>query len=199
MSAGSETARACAGPRSRSTKRGRRQGRARPHHHPAGCARSHRADCIAAILDHRLGRAAEPRDQLSHRVRRGARRPAPGRLLDAPAYGRCPRCERQLLGQRRLRLLFPGQLELATCQYASARRPILSTDATALVVRRGTPRVGRMVAQGDFRSISQRLYDACFHAAGRSHRSIAVVAGVAGGFRALVMTGSGMPVERLGD
>ena len=30
----------------------------------------------------------------------------------------------------------------------SARRPILSTDATALVVRRGTPRVGRMVAQG---------------------------------------------------
>jgi hypothetical protein len=116
--------------------------------HPAGCARSHRADCIAAILDHRLGRAAEPRDQLSHRVRRGAQQPAPGRLLDAPAYGRCPRCERQLLGQRRLRLLFPGQLELATCQYASARRPILSTDATALVVRRGTPRVGRMVAQG---------------------------------------------------
>ena len=27
----------------------------------------------------------------------------------------------------------------ATCQYVSARRPILSTDATALVVRRGTP------------------------------------------------------------
>ena len=39
------------------------------------------------------------------------------------------------------------------CQYASARRPILSTDATALVVRRGTPRVGRMVAQGHFRSL----------------------------------------------
>jgi hypothetical protein len=39
-------------------------------------------------------------------------------------------------------------LELPTCQYASARRPILSTDATAPMVRRGTPRVGRMVAQG---------------------------------------------------
>ena len=29
-------------------------GRARAHHHPAGCARSHRADRIAAILDHHL-------------------------------------------------------------------------------------------------------------------------------------------------
>src|SRR5437879_8458050 len=54
-------------------------------------------------------------------------------------------------GQRRLRLLFPAQLELPTWQYASARRPILSTDATALVVRLGTPRVGRMVAQGQKR------------------------------------------------
>ena len=79
-------------------QRGRRQGRARPHHHPAGCARSHRADRIAAILDHRLGRAAERRDQLSHRVRRGAEQPAPGRLRDAQAYGGCRRCERQLLG-----------------------------------------------------------------------------------------------------
>src|SRR5207253_5419805 len=77
--------------------------------------------------------------------------PAPGRLRDAPAYGRCPRCERQRLGQRRLRLLFPAQLELPTWQYASARRPILSTDATALVVRLGTPHVGRMVAQGQLR------------------------------------------------
>jgi hypothetical protein len=50
---------------------------------------AHRADCFAAILDHRLGRAAEPRDQLSHRVRRGAQQPAPGRFLDAPPYGRC--------------------------------------------------------------------------------------------------------------
>src|SRR5262249_37376445 len=39
----------------------------------------------------------------------------------------------------RLRLLFPAQLALPTSQYTSAHRPILSTDATALVVRRGTP------------------------------------------------------------
>ena len=118
------TTRACAGPRSRSTTGTTPRTRSTAHH-PAGCARSHRADCIAAILDHRLGRAAEPRDQLSHRVRRGAQQPAPGRLLDAPAYGRCPRCERQPLGQRRLRLLFPAQLELPTCLYAPARGPIL--------------------------------------------------------------------------
>jgi hypothetical protein len=74
--------------------RGRRQERARPHHHPAGCARSHRADRIAAILDHRLGRAGEPRDQLSHGVHRGAEQPAPGRLHYAPAHARCPRCGR---------------------------------------------------------------------------------------------------------
>jgi len=55
-------------------------------------------DRIAPILDHRLGRAAEPRDQLSHRVRRGAEQPAPGRLCDAPAYGQCPRREPQLPG-----------------------------------------------------------------------------------------------------
>ena len=90
-------------------QRGRRQGRARPHHHPAGCARSHRADRIAAILDHHLGRAAEQRDQLSHRVRRGAEQPAPGRLHHAPAYGRC-RCERQLLGRRRLRVPFSSAI-----------------------------------------------------------------------------------------
>jgi len=47
-------------------QRGRRQERARSHHHPAGCARPHRADRIAAILDRHLGRAAERRDQLSH-------------------------------------------------------------------------------------------------------------------------------------
>src|SRR5262249_29491110 len=39
----------------------------------------------------------------------------------------------------RLRLLFPAQLALPTSQYASAHRPILSTDATALGERRGTP------------------------------------------------------------
>ena len=48
----------------------------------------------------------------------------------------------------------------ATWQYAPARRPVLSTDATGLVVRRGTPRVGRMAAQShkstssDFREMS---------------------------------------------
>jgi tRNA U34 5-methylaminomethyl-2-thiouridine-forming methyltransferase MnmC len=52
--------------------------------------------------------------------------------------------ERQQLGQPRLWQLFPAQLELAT----SAHRPILSTDATALVVRRGTPGLGSTVAQG---------------------------------------------------
>ena len=36
-------------------RRGRRQGRARPHHHPAGGDRSLRADGIAAIFDHHLG------------------------------------------------------------------------------------------------------------------------------------------------
>src|SRR5712671_2351229 len=112
-------------------QRGRRQGRARPHHHPAECARSHRADRIAAILDHRLGRASEQRDQLSHRVRRGAEQPAPGRLCDAPA-------ERQCLARRWLRLLFPTQLGLPIWQYAAARRP-------RLVVRRGTPRVRRIL------------------------------------------------------
>ena len=69
------TTRACTGPRSRST---------------TGTT-SHRTDSIAAILDYRLGRAAEPRDQLSHRVRRGAEQPAPGRLHDAPALrSMCP-------------------------------------------------------------------------------------------------------------
>jgi hypothetical protein len=45
-----------------------------------------------------------------------------------------------------LRLLFPAQLELPTSEHASARGPILSTDATAVVVvRPGTPR--RRVSQ----------------------------------------------------
>ena len=69
-------------------QRRRRQGCARPHHHPAGGARSHRADRIAAILDRHLGRAAEQRDQLSHRVRRGAEQSAARRLHHAQADGR---------------------------------------------------------------------------------------------------------------
>src|SRR5712664_1644392 len=50
------------------------------------------------------------------------------------------------------------KLELPTWQYTSARRPIQSTDATALVVRHGTPRVGRMVAQRQTRKNSVRAY-----------------------------------------
>jgi hypothetical protein len=49
------------------------------------------------------------------------------------AYDRC-RC-----GLGRLRLLFPPRLGW---QSASARRPVLSSGATGLVVRRGTPRAG---------------------------------------------------------
>ncbi|MGY4345162.1 chemotaxis protein histidine kinase CheA [Bradyrhizobium sp. GM7.3] len=62
-----------------------RQERTRPHHHPTGGARSHRADRVAALLDHHLGRAAEQRDQLPHRVRRSAEQPAPGRFHHAQA------------------------------------------------------------------------------------------------------------------
>ena len=47
---------------------------------------------------------------------------------------------------------------------------------------------------------ARRFYDACFHAAvAVSQAFIAVVARVAVACRALVVTGSGMPVERLGD
>ena len=114
-------------------QRGRRQECARPHHHPAGCARSHRADRIATVLDHRLGRATEPRDQLSHRVRRGAEQPSPGRLHYAPAYARCRGCGQQHLGRRRLRLLFSARWNpTPSQQYASARRSALLSGATGL-------------------------------------------------------------------
>ncbi len=65
--------------------------RTRPHHHPAGCARSHRADRVAAILDRHLGRAAEQGDQLSDRVRHGAEQSAARRLHHAQAHNRYPR------------------------------------------------------------------------------------------------------------
>ena len=55
-------------------------------------------------------------------------------------------CKRRRPG-RRLRLHFRAQLELGAWRYASARPPNLSTDATALVVRCGTPRISHMVAQ----------------------------------------------------
>ena len=70
---------ACAGPKSHRQRR-HRQGRARPHHLPAGGARPDRAHRVAAVLDHHLGPAAEQRNQLSHRVRGGAEQPAAGRL-----------------------------------------------------------------------------------------------------------------------
>ena len=79
---------------------------------PQDVAQSHRADRLAAILNHHFGRAAERRDQLSHRICRGAEQPPPGRLHHARAFDRCGRCERRRL------LFFPGQLG----QYASARR-----------------------------------------------------------------------------
>ena len=62
-------------------RRGRRQrtrSTASPSRRMCSIA-SRRLHC--AILDRRLGRAAEPRDHPSHRVRRGAEQPAPGRLL----------------------------------------------------------------------------------------------------------------------
>ena len=43
---------------------------------------------------------------------------------------------------------FPAQLEFPDWQYAPARRPVLLSGATGLVVGRGTPRVGRMSASG---------------------------------------------------
>ena len=66
------------------------------------------------------------------------------------------RCERQLLGRRRLGLLFPAQSEPPARQSASARRPVLLSGATGLVVRCGTPRVGRMSAPGH-----SRRFDRC--------------------------------------
>ena len=67
--------------RSHDRRRRRRQGRARPHRHSARRARSRRADRAAAVLDRRLGRAAEPRDQLSHRVCCRAEQPAQGGFI----------------------------------------------------------------------------------------------------------------------
>ena len=104
--------------------------RARPHHHPEGCARPHRADRVAAILDHHLGRAVERGDQLPHRVRRGAEQPAAGRLHHAPAYRGCgdrSECRRRLLfPARRLGLAvrqFPAQLGMGLAARTAATIP----------------------------------------------------------------------------
>ena len=64
------------------------------------------ADGRAAILVHHLGRAAEPRAKLSHRVRRRAEQPAPGRPRHPQARERYGR-PRQRLGRLRLRLCAP--------------------------------------------------------------------------------------------
>ncbi len=125
--------------RSHDRRRGRRQGCARPHYHPAGCARSHRADRIAAILDHRLGRAAERRDQLSHRVCRSVEQSAPGWLHNARAFDRDLRCGRQLPERRRLWVLLSARLGPPNWQCPLAGRLGLSLNATGLAVRRGKP------------------------------------------------------------
>src|SRR5262249_51997550 len=80
--------------------------------------RPHRADRVAAILDYHLGRAPERRNQLPHRVRRGAEQPASGRLHHAQAYSRC--CAGLRTGRRRLRLLFPAPPGLPIWQFSPA-------------------------------------------------------------------------------
>ena len=70
-----------------------------------------------------------------------------GGIHHAQAFDQLPHCKRRRLGQRRLRLLFRAQLELRAWRYASARPPLPPTDAMALVVRRGMPGLGHMVAQ----------------------------------------------------
>ena len=71
--------------RSLDRQRRQRQERARPHHLPASRARQDRTHRSAAVLDHHLGRAAVERNQLPHRIRRGAQQSAAGRLHHADA------------------------------------------------------------------------------------------------------------------
>ena len=72
--------------RSLDRQRRQRQERARPHHLPARGARQDRTHRSAAVLDHHLGRAAVERNQLPHRIRRGAQQSAAGRLHHADAF-----------------------------------------------------------------------------------------------------------------
>src|SRR5262249_18001035 len=84
-------------------------------------------------LDCHLGRAAAPRDQLSHRVRRRAQQPAAGRPRDAQALAD-PRRARRGPEHRLLRAL------------AQRPRPVLLpisiSAAAALVGKRGAARTG---------------------------------------------------------
>ena len=104
---------------------------------PQDVLRSHRADRIAAILDHHLGRTAEPRDQLSHRVCRGAEQPASGRLHNASCL-QPHHCGPRPAGRRTLRVPFSTRLESRQCALAGRL-------GLAPVVRRSKARVGRMV------------------------------------------------------
>ena len=131
-------------------KRGRRQERAGPRHHPAGRARSHRADSIAALLDHRLGRAVEQRDQLSHRICRGVEQPAAGWVYNAQAEHQRQRCGRRWLPKRRRLLFFPAQLG-----YDAARR-LLSVATGLVVVGRGMRRAGH--CQAGFHRDGVKIY-----------------------------------------
>jgi hypothetical protein len=106
----------------------RRQGRARSHRHPAGRAGPHRTDRSAAILAHHLGRAAEPRAELSHRIHRRAEQPAPGRAGEPPARERYGRA-RQRLGRLRLRLCAPVRRPVR--RYVLLLSPVVKTQCVA--------------------------------------------------------------------
>ena len=109
-----------------------------------------RADRTAAILDHHLGRTAERRDQLPHRIRRGAEPSAARRLHHAPAHasaGYAGRERRRLPG-----LHVPAQSGAPAQICAPAWRPILSPGANGLAVRRRTRRAWQW-GSGHFQSL----------------------------------------------
>ena len=90
------------------------------------------ADRAAALLDRHLRRAAQRRDQLSHRIRRGAEPSAAGRLHHAPPRPQRLRRQRRRLGRQRRGLLLPAH-GIAQSRAAMAPRPVRS-PAAALVV-----------------------------------------------------------------
>src|SRR2546428_369155 len=81
---------------------------------------------MAALLTHHLGRAAEPRDELSHGVCRGPAQPATGRPRDAPGPGRCTRRARK----RRWIYVVARRSVLRS----AAGQPVLLSAATGLAV-----------------------------------------------------------------